>query len=81
MIKEKRKGVKPVPDDINDYLNNAQLVELNIMAAFGWRLEYIRRPLFQEPVVVMANENGGSIGILEEDGHLNLEPNIAMREC
>lgn len=77
---DKRKGDKPIPDNVKDYLNDAQLAELNTIERFGWNLKYIRRPLFQETVVVVMDPDGSSMGRLEDDGRLNLEPNIETRK-
>ena len=79
MSDDKRKGEKPVPDDIKNYLNQAQLGELHKIEGFGWNLVFVRRPLFQETVVVVTDADGGSIGVLEEDGRLNLDPGIETR--
>ena len=80
MSDEKRKGDKPVPDDLKNYLNDAQFSELHKIEGFGWKLEFIRRPLFQETVVVVTDAGGGSIGILDEDGRLHLDPDIKTRD-
>jgi hypothetical protein len=80
MNDDKRNSETPIPNDVKKYLNDAQQAELNTIEGFGWSLKYIRRPLFQESVVVVTNPDGSSIGILEEDGRLNLEPNIEMRK-
>jgi hypothetical protein len=80
MSEDKRKGDKPVPDDVTAYLNDAQLAVLHKIEGFGWGIKYIRRPLFLEPVVVVTNPDGSSIGILEDDGRLNMEPEIETRE-
>jgi hypothetical protein len=80
MNNDKRSSDMSVPDNINDYLTDAQFAELHHIESFGWTLKYIRRPLFQERVVVVMNPDGSSIGILEEDGRLNLESNIDTRE-
>jgi len=80
MSEENRTGDKPIPDDVKRYMNDAQLAELHKIERFGWTLIYIRRPLFQESVIVVNDANGKSIGILEDDGRLNLEPDIETRE-
>lgn len=80
MNDDKRSGDKPVPDNIKEFLTDAQSAELNHIDSFGWTLKYIRRPLFQECVVAVMSPDGHSIGILEEDGRLNLESNIDTRE-
>lgn len=80
MEDDKRNKDKPVPDNISDYLTGAQLAELHHVESFGWTLKYIRWPLFKETVVMVIDSNSSSIGVLEEDGVLNLEINIATRE-
>lgn len=80
MSEDKRKGDKPVPDNVKNYLNEAQRVALHKIEGFGWSLAYVRRPLFMEPVIVVSNADGSSIGILEDDGRLNLESGIETRK-
>jgi len=80
LANEKRTGENPVPDNVKKYLNHDQQAKLRTIEGFGWGLEYIRRPPFQTPVVVVMNPDGDSIGILEEDGRLNLEPEIETRK-
>lgn len=77
--KEKRKNEKPIPDNVLNYLNEDQQAKLRSIERFGWELSYIRRPLFQDPVVVAVNPNGKVIGTLELDGELNLKPAIETR--
>ena len=77
---DKRNGEKPIPDNIKEYMNDAQLAHLHTIEGFGWELKFIRRPLFQQKVVVVTNPDGSSIGVLEEDGRLNLDPNIIIRD-
>jgi len=80
VTREKRKGDKPIPDDIQSYLNEEQLSALEKIEGFGWTLRFIRRPLFQTPTAVVINSSGNSIGVLEEDGRLNIETDIVIRE-
>ena len=79
MNDEKRNSDKPIPDNVNDYLNDAQKSKLNTIEGFGWNIKYIRHPLFQDPVVFVSSDDGHSIGILEDDGRLNLNPDIQTR--
>ncbi|MCK4742742.1 MAG: hypothetical protein KAT25_02855 [Sulfuriflexus sp.] len=80
MNDEKRIGDKPIPDHTDSYLNAAQQSGLHKIESFGWDIKYIRHPLFQEPVVFVSSADGKSIGILEDDGRLNLEFDIETRE-
>jgi hypothetical protein len=80
MNDDKRKGDNPIPDDLHEYLSYAQLALLNTIEGFGWSLKYVRRPLFRDSVVVVTSPDGSAIGILEDDGRLNLDPGIETRE-
>jgi len=79
MGKEKRKGERPIPDNLEDVLNVMQQITLSEIGKFGWELRFVRMPLFQEAVPVVFSGNGDQIGVLEEDGRLNLQPNIEYR--
>jgi hypothetical protein len=80
MDSEKRKGDKPVPDRLEDVLNEMQMLALHQIEGFGWQLRFIRKPLFQEPVPVVFSAGGDKIGVLEEDGRINMTPDIKVRE-
>ena len=79
MDKEKRKGEKPIPDNLNQMLNPIQMSALRQIEGFGWQLKFVRRPLFQEPVPVVYSADGKKIGILEDDGRLNMEVVVPVR--
>lgn len=80
MDREKRKGEEPVPRNSEELLNQMQIRALRQIESYGWRLHFIRRPLFQDTVPVVIDADGKKIGILEEDGRLNMEPDIKVRE-
>jgi hypothetical protein len=80
MDKEKRKGDKPVPEHLEEVLSEMQMLALHQVESFGWQLRFVRRPLFQEPVPVVFSADGMKIGILEEDGRINMEPEIQVRK-
>ena len=79
MDSERRKGDKPIPDNLEVTLNEAQLIALPTLERFGWELRFVRRPLFQEAVPVVCNAEGTMVGVLEEDGRLNLELAVEIR--
>ena len=80
MDKEKRTGVKPIPDDLKEVLNEAQWRALSVIAYSGWELQFIRMPLYQEPVLVVHNTKDDRIGVLEKDGSINMQPDIKIRD-
>ena len=79
MGKEKRKGDRPIPGNLEDLLNLMQQITLGEIGKFGWELRFVRMPPFQEAVPVVFSGDGDQIGVLEEDGRLNLQPNIEYR--
>ena len=74
-----RGGDKPIPENIQDYLNTAQLAELHKIEGFGWRLKFVRRPAFQDSVAVVTNPDESTIGVLENDGYVNMDTDIVVR--
>ena len=76
----KRKGIKPIPPNYRSYMNEAQQAQLVTIEGFGWNLKFIRRPPNEDNVVVVVSPDGGSIGVLEEDDRLNLDPKIVIRD-
>lgn len=80
MEHDKRSGKEPVPHNAAKMLNELQNLALKQLEGFGWRLHFIRRPLFQELVVVVTDSTGEKMGILEEDGSINMAPAITLRE-
>ena len=80
MAKEQRIGVPPVPDDLEETLNEAQIHTLRRMENFGWELKFIRRPLFQDVLPILLHLDSNKIGVLEEDGTLNMQRDLNLRE-
>jgi hypothetical protein len=76
---ERRKGMAPVPENLNEILNDAQLLSLHKLEGFGWNLEFVRRPLFQEVVPVLCHPDNGALGVMRDDGTLNMQPDIQLR--
>jgi len=80
MDDEKRDLEKPIPDDLEDILSTLQLMALHQIESFGWELRFVRRPPAQTPVPVVFNDDGSKIGVLEDDGRINLETDIKIRK-
>lgn len=68
--KDKRNKQKPIPNNLRDFLTEDQLISLSRIESFGWEIEFIRRPLFQSPLVVVKGPTN-QVGILLEDGTID----------
>lgn len=78
--KDTRNRQPAIPKNINDYLSPKQQAVVPNLGNFGWQLHFVRRPAFQESVVVVKNVDGRTIGILEQDGRINLDVKITLRD-
>ncbi len=79
MKRDRRKGVPPVPAELEKLLNVAQLAALRELQNFGWTVTLVRRPLFTTPTPVLKSPDGGKYAIIEEDGSVNYNPDIVIR--
>jgi hypothetical protein len=75
-----RGAAKPVPDNLSSVLNELQMMALHRIESFGWELRFVRRPDLQHILPVVSNSEGTTIGILEEDGRINLEHDVKLRQ-
>jgi hypothetical protein len=76
---DKRGTHSSIPNDLHQYLTPLQRQSLEHLKEFGWKLEFVRRPLFEPPTVVLLSPEGKQYATLEEEGSLNLEPEIRWR--
>lgn len=79
VVDDRRGEQKAVPIDLGRYLNESQLLALHSLESFGWHLWFVRRPLFMQAIVVVANGEATQHAMLEEDGSVNLKPTVVLR--
>lgn len=65
--------------DMERALTRKQRESIESLAIFGWYVWFIRRPLFGIPVVIIENPASGLYALLDDDGNLDMEPNIQLR--
>jgi len=73
-MRERRSGKPPVPKDLRSLLSPQQLKALNELEGFGWQVDYVRRPLFQQPRVVMHDPDSGRQAMITEEGMVDYFP-------
>ena len=78
--KDKRTGQAAIPKNQKDFLTADQIMSLNSLSHFGWEIFFIRRPPFKKPLVVLLNSDGHSIGILRDDGKIQVDTDIVIRD-
>lgn len=77
--KERRVGAVAVPDNILAELTEMQHQTLARLEGFGWAVGFVRRPLFQEQVVMLFDPSGREHAILNEDGTIDKTSDIPVR--
>jgi len=80
MDNDKRTGQQAIPDNLEDWLSPEQMQMLHQIESFGWKIKFIRRPVFQDPIIVLVGDDEKKIGILEKDGRINMDPDIVLRD-
>ena len=78
-MEDKRCKQEPIPGNIDQFLNQLQLMTLHKIEEFGWHLWFVRRPLFQEAMTVVADVSRSSTAILEADGTINKNHGLQFR--
>ncbi len=77
--KERRNDLRLVSKSLEEDLNPAQISALHQIENFGWSLKYVRRPLFMEPVPIVFHNSVHAYAVLEVDGTLNRNAEVALR--
>lgn len=74
---------KPAPataaEALRAGLTPAQLVTLEALEIFRWRLAFVRRPLFQAPIPVLFDKDDSRHVVIREDGTLDEHPTLKLR--
>lgn len=74
-----RNRLPPIPADLHNVLTENQFLAVQSIERFGWSLRFVRREGTARPIVVVSNPTGQTLGVLEEDGRLNLQHNVKFR--
>ena len=77
---DRRKKQAPIPDRLENFLNSLQMSTLYYLETIGWKLWFVRRPLFQPVTPVFISPAGNTTGIIEENGSFNTSHGITFRE-
>lgn len=77
--KERRIGQPAVPPDVKFRLTDLQKAALVRMEGFGWEIEFVRRPLFQDIMIVLKDPAGDRHAVLTEDGELDYDHDVTIR--
>lgn len=77
---ERRRGTPPAGTaQLREGLRPEQLVTMEALEIFGWRLAFVRRPLFQPPIPVLFDREGTRHVVILEDGTLDEQPVLPLR--
>ena len=77
---ERRNRETPIPDNLVELLTAEQQRALPELEEKGVTLVAVRRPLFQEPVVIVKLQAREMFGVLLENGDVDYFAGIPIRE-
>lgn len=79
-IRTDRRGSRTaIPTHVDTILTQQQRLGLNKIENFGWRLAFIRQPMFEPPVTIVTSPDRQKYAVLERDGEINMHPDIVVR--
>jgi hypothetical protein len=79
ILKDRRNRLQPIPEHIEDHINQAQTLSLRKLQLTGWKLEFVRRSTGSDAVVFVTNPNQQKIGTIEKSGLVDTYPKIPLR--
>jgi len=69
----------PIPENIQDYVDADRMAVIEKFEQYGWDLWFVRRPLFQDSIVVLKHQQTGATCIIDENAHVRHEHDLAIR--
>ena len=77
--KERRIGLDAIPNDIKSQMTGLQQGTLARLEGFGWSIKFVRRPLFQEMMIVLVDPSGADHAVLRDDGSIDRNIDFTLR--
>lgn len=77
--RDRRKNMPPIPENFRQVLKPAQKITLNHLEKFGWKLAFIRRPLFVPPTTFIHNAEKSIYAVVEETGKVKFRHGYQIR--
>ncbi|KRA41969.1 hypothetical protein ASD72_14765 [Pseudoxanthomonas sp. Root630] len=66
-------------DALRAGLTPAQVMTLEALEIFQWKLAFVRRPLFQAPIPVLFDRDHTRHVVIQEDGSLDESQTLVLR--
>lgn len=79
-MREQRGRLPEVPFGYEALLTHQQRHQIDLCRSVGWILQFIRRPQFQQPTVVMLDSGPGKSWQILDNGCLKLFQNLRSNE-
>ena len=72
-------GLDAIPKDIKSYMTKLQRDTLARLRVVGWSIQFVRRPLYEDQVILLVDSSGEQQAVLQEDGSIIRNPEISVR--
>ena len=77
---DRRRPEPPDTTSLRAGLTREQTAAIATLEQLGWSLQFVRRPLFRDPVPVLFQKGGERWIAVDGDGQLDENPGFAIRE-
>ncbi|QNP40608.1 hypothetical protein [Lysobacter solisilvae (ex Woo and Kim 2020)] len=77
--RDRRQDMANARSALRAALNEEQALTLSELERFGWELRFVRKPLFQDAIPVVADGDRKSFSVLNPDGSLDDHPALKLR--
>lgn len=78
-LKDRRMTAGKSTSMLRAQLNEAQRLTLAELERFGWEIQFVRRPLFQDPVPVLLDGDRKHYAVLTPEGEVEETPGFSVR--
>ena len=76
---ERRIGLNAIPQGVKSRMTGLQHKTLARLRGLGWSIQFVRRPLYQDQVIVLVDPSGEQHAVLQEDGTVIRNTRFAIR--
>ena len=76
---ERRGSIPPVPENLDDFLTEAQRKALTLLEQVGWTVAFVRRSRLIPPIVVVSSATREEFGVLLDNGEVDFPSDLKLR--
>jgi hypothetical protein len=77
---ERRKNLKPIPDNPELFLSEPQLQTVHSLEESGWHLWFVRRNIYLQAMPVLVEDESGQTAVIDKAGLMDTDHGLHFRD-